>query len=85
MSVLEKRLIREEPSFGLVGKLWRISWLYVLLLCALAGVGYVALYSAGGGSIEPYAGRHAFRFAVGLVLAINLNPVRRSISRKYIC
>ncbi len=72
MSVLEKRLIREEPSFGLVGKLWRISWLYVLLLCALAGVGYVALYSAGGGSVEPYAGRHAFRFAVGLVLMISI-------------
>lgn len=72
MSVLEKRLIREEPSFGLTAKLWRISWLYVLLLCALAGVGYVALYSAGGGSVEPYAGRHAFRFAVGLVLMISI-------------
>ena len=50
-------LIR-ETSFGLAAKLWQINWLYVLLLCALAGVGYVALYSAAGGSPEPYAARH---------------------------
>ena len=43
----EGRLWR-EPSFDLGAKIWQINWLYVLLLCALAGVGYVALYSAGG-------------------------------------
>ena len=71
MSLLEKRLIR-ETSFGLSKKLWRISWTYVLLLCALAGVGYVALYSAGGGSAEPYASRHILRFAFGLVLMLSI-------------
>ncbi len=44
-------------------KLWQISWSYVLLLCLLAGVGYVALYSAAGGSPEPYATKHILRFA----------------------
>ena len=68
MSVTERRLIR-ETSFGLTGKLWQISWLYVLLLCALASVGYVALYSAGGGA-EPYAARHIIRFAFGLMLML---------------
>ena len=63
MSLLERRLIR-ETSFGLTGKLLQVSWLYVLLLCALAGVGYAALYSAGGGSAEPYATRHVLRFAL---------------------
>ena len=62
----ERRLIRAEPSFGLTTKLFQISWVYVLLLCALAGVGYVALYSAAGGSPEPYAQRQAIRFAFGL-------------------
>jgi rod shape determining protein RodA len=65
----ERRLIR-ETSFDLTGKLFRISWLYVLLLCALAGVGYAALYSAAGGDVEPYATRHAMRFAFGLVLML---------------
>ncbi len=65
-----RRLIRAEPSFGITTKLWQISWTYVLLLCALAGVGYVALYSAAGGSPEPYASRHIIRFAFGLVMML---------------
>ncbi len=67
--MMDRRLWR-EPSFDLINKLFRINWLYVLLLCALAGVGYVALYSVGGGSAAPYAARHALRFAAGLTLLI---------------
>ncbi len=67
----EGRLWR-QPSFDLGSKIWQISWVYVLLLCALAGVGYVALYSAAGGAPEPYASRHVLRFAVGLVLMIGI-------------
>jgi rod shape determining protein RodA len=75
--MMDRRLIR-EASFDLGGKLWHVNWLYVLLLCALASVGYVALYSAGGGSAEPYAGRHLLRFAVsvGLMLSIALIDIR---------
>src|SRR5580692_4733670 len=69
--MMDRRLIR-EASFDLGGKLWQVNWLYVLLLCGLAGVGYVALYSAGGGSAEPYAGRHVLRFAVGLGLMLTI-------------
>jgi rod shape determining protein RodA len=74
---MDRRLIR-EASFDLGGKLWQVNWLYVLLLCGLAGVGYVALYSAAGGSTEPYASRHLLRFAacVGLMLAIALIDIR---------
>ncbi|MBS0560437.1 MAG: rod shape-determining protein RodA [Proteobacteria bacterium] len=67
----DRRLIR-ETSFDLTGKLFRVSWLYVLLLCALAGVGYAALYSAAGGSPEPYATRHVMRFSFGLVLMLGI-------------
>ncbi len=72
--ILERRLIR-EPSFGLATKLWNISWFYVLLLCALAGVGYAALYSAAGGSPDPYASRQALRFAFGLVMMLAISVV----------
>ena len=64
-----RRLIRAEPSFGLTTKLWQISWLYVLLLCALASVGYLALYSAAGAP-EPYASKHIIRFGFGLVMML---------------
>ena len=66
----ERRLIRAEPSFGLTTKLYQISWMYVLLICALAGVGYAALYSAAGGSPDPYAAKQAIRFAFGLVMML---------------
>jgi rod shape determining protein RodA len=67
-----------EPSFDLMAKVLQVNWLYVILLCCLAGVGYVALYSAAGGAPEPYATRHAMRFAMGLVimLAISLIDIR---------
>jgi rod shape determining protein RodA len=71
MSFSERRLIR-ETSFDLTAKLFRISWLYVLLLAMLAGVGYAALYSAAGGSPEPYAARHMLRFGFGLVLMLTI-------------
>ena len=63
-----------EPSFDLVGKVLQVNWLYVLLLCGLAAVGYTALYSAGGGP-EPFASRHALRFAFGVVLMIGIGMV----------
>jgi rod shape determining protein RodA len=69
--ITAKRLIRAEPSFGLMTKIWQVSWIYVLLLGALAGVGYLALYSAGGGP-EPYAARHILRFAFGLVMMLGI-------------
>ena len=67
----DRRLIRAEPDFGLLTKLWQIQWPYVLLLCLLAGVGYVALYSAGGGP-EPYATRAAIRFAAALLMMLTM-------------
>ena len=67
--MMERRLWL-ETSFGLTAKLWQVSWAYVLLLCVLAGIGYTALYSVGGGSPEPYATRHILRFCFGLVLMI---------------
>lgn len=76
--ITARRLIRAEPSFGIATKLWQISWLYVVLLYLLAGVGYAALYSAAGGSAEPYAYRHMIRFCFGLtvMLAVSLVDIR---------
>ena len=34
--MMDRRLVR-EASFDLGGKLWQVNWLYVLLLCTLAG------------------------------------------------
>jgi rod shape determining protein RodA len=70
----ERRLLRAEPDFGLLTKLFRVNWIFVALLCCLAGCGYIALYSAGGGP-EPYAWRHGLRFGFGMVMALSLAMV----------
>jgi rod shape determining protein RodA len=72
--VIERRLWRNN-SLDLTGKIFRINWLLVLLLCGLAAVGYTELYSAAGGSAEPYATRHIERFALGLLLMLCIGLV----------
>ena len=59
-------------------KLLQLDWLLVALLCVIAGIGAATLYSAGRGSWDPWASRHALRFAVALVLmlAVALVDVR---------
>ena len=71
VAMREGRIWR-DTSFGIGAKIWQVNWLYVVLLCALAGVGYAALYSAAGGAAEPYASRHVLGFATGLVLMIGI-------------
>jgi len=67
-----------DRSFGLVRKFLALNWLFVLCVCALAGVGYAALYSAAGGATEPYATSQLYRFftALLLMLAIAMVDIR---------
>ena len=51
-------------SFG--EKFWGISFSYVLLICILASVGVVMLYSAANGSWQPWAMPQLMRFGLGL-------------------
>ncbi|HEX2751553.1 MAG TPA: rod shape-determining protein RodA, partial [Alphaproteobacteria bacterium] len=60
-----KNLSRDNITLG--EKFFSISWPFVILLCLVAFIGYLSLYSAAGGSNDPWAGPHALRFAVGLV------------------
>ncbi|WP_298264870.1 rod shape-determining protein RodA [Acidocella sp.] len=70
--ILESSLALRRPfrdrSFGLATKFLRINWLFVLCVVLLAGVGYAALYSAAGGSPQPYAEGQIIRFAGMLVV-----------------
>ncbi|MDO9712007.1 rod shape-determining protein RodA [Paracraurococcus lichenis] len=70
-TVFERRLLTRDRGNGLLQKFWQIPWPFVLLLSALAAVGYVALYSAGNGP-EAYAAKHALRFGFGLVLMLSV-------------
>lgn len=58
----------EDKGFG--EKLRGISWGLVLLLTAIAGVGFAMLYSAAYGNVDPWMSRQMTRFAVGLLLML---------------
>jgi rod shape determining protein RodA len=54
-------------SLTLADKLRSLQWGLVLLLAAIAGIGFAMLYSAGNGSMQPWASRQTIRFAATLV------------------
>ncbi len=70
--IFERRLLTRDRGAGVLEKLWQIPWSFVLLLCAVAAIGYVALLSAGSGNPDLYAQKHAIRFGFGLVLMLGL-------------
>lgn len=62
---------RFRPAeLSLPEKLRDLHWPFVTLFLVIGLVGYLVLYSAGGGSHEPWAWRHGVRLAVGIPLMI---------------
>ncbi len=58
------------PEMTIRQKLWQIHWFFVLMLVSTAVVGFAMLYSAADGQVDPWANRHALRFAFGIMLMI---------------
>lgn len=56
-----------RDSLGLSEKLMSISWPFIVLIVLAASVGFVSLYSASGGNLQPWAGPQAVKFVVGLI------------------
>ncbi|MTJ82913.1 MAG: rod shape-determining protein RodA [Telmatospirillum sp.] len=59
-------------------KLWHVSWSFVLLITVICSIGFLTLYSAANGSIDPWASRQMVRFLVGMVvmLAVAMVDIR---------
>ena len=66
-------------------KLKELNWLFVLVVCVIAGIGFAILYSAAGGELDPWASTQMIRFGVGLVLmlAIALVDLRYWVASAY--
>ncbi len=67
-----------QTDLRFLEKVRGLNWPLVGLLTLLGLVGYLVLYSAGGGSHEPWAWRHGVRLAFGLLvmLAVALTDIR---------
>ncbi|MBQ0751931.1 MAG: rod shape-determining protein RodA [Roseovarius sp.] len=74
MSYLEQS-IKTAPSGA--RKILYLNWPLVLLLCTVAGVGFLMLYSVAGGNLEVWAEPQMKRFALGLavMLVVAMVPI----------
>ena len=59
-------------------ELARLPWGMVLIICAIAGFGLVVLYSAAGGSLNPWALKQGVRFVILLVGALYTGAGRQN-------
>ncbi len=60
----------ERTGMTLGQKLIQVNWLLVLLIAVVASVGFISLYSAASGNLDPWASRQMTRFAVGLAVML---------------
>src|SRR5438477_11116173 len=76
-------LARRE--LGFVDKLRAIQWGLVLLVGAIAGIGFAMLYSAANGNLQPWASRQMTRFAMAFVpmLIVALVDIRHWFRSAY--
>jgi rod shape determining protein RodA len=65
MRILPRQAVY-QTEMTLRQRLWQINWSLVFLITVIGGVGVAMLYSAGGGSMEPWASRQLVRFVFGL-------------------
>src|SRR6266404_5098076 len=83
MASFSPDISRRELS--LADKVRAIQWGLVLLLAAIAAVGFAMLYSAANGNLQPWASRQMTRFAIALVpmIAVGLLDVRHWFRSAY--
>lgn len=73
----DPRSRKSEDQFLSIGaKLYRVYWLVILVLCLIAGIGVISLYSVANGSLSPWGETQIVRFlfGLGLVLLIAVMP-----------
>jgi len=56
-------------------KLWQLNWSLIALLTAVACIGFATLYSAAGGSLDPWALKQMIRFLVGMAIMVGVAVV----------
>jgi len=65
-------LTRPGERDRLIVKLSELDWVFVLVLCLIAGAGGLMLFSIAGSSWTPWAAAHLVRFGICLLMMIAL-------------
>lgn len=67
---MQSSLAARRGELTLLQKLGQVNLGLILLITAVAAMGFAMLYSAGGGNFEPWAGRQISRFFIGIAIMI---------------
>lgn len=72
-------------NLSIKAKLKNISWIYIFLIVVLASIGFVILYSAGGGNFKPWASAQIIRFSAAfmIIIIIALTNLRFWVKQAY--
>ena len=65
---ISRLTFERNPEISLAEKFGQVNWGLVVVITLVAAIGCAMLYSAAEGSIDPWASRHAVRFAAGLLV-----------------
>ncbi len=65
-------LTRPGERDRLIVKIGQIDWVFCFLVCAIAGIGGMMLFSIANAHWEPWAAKHLIRFGMCLVLMLLL-------------
>ena len=58
----------QSKHLTLVKKFSNTSWLLIILIVLITGIGFSMLYSVSGGSVEPWLKKQIVRFAIGFIV-----------------
>ena len=74
-----------KNTLSLKEKVLRLNWLVLILICAVATIGFAMLYSAANASFNPWAQPQMIRFGVGfsMMIAIALVDIRHYLRAAY--
>ena len=74
-----------KNTLSLKEKVLRLNWLVLILICAVATIGFAMLYSAANASFNPWAQPQMIRFGVGfsIMIAIALVDIRHYLRAAY--
>ena len=70
-------------SQNLKNKFLQLNFFYIMLICCLAFIGTLTLYSAGNGNWYPWAWKHLCRFGLALVIMLGMAMVNMRFYYKY--
>jgi rod shape determining protein RodA len=65
-------MINNSNMSNYLKKLQEIRWSVIFIMTVIASIGFMVLFSAAGGSLDPWAKKQIWRYGVGLIILVTI-------------